>query len=196
MLAGPHLEGARMASPKRIFCIYEYLYQHAEEVRDFQVANGEKVSGTVQLMIKGDRELLLQRWGEEMGEICGVLDGSHDDPYILEATQCFYWASLFAVTGSVSWDDLGFYNLRRDLDKIAIETPAALQEIVDRLVALGAEQVKVEKLYMLWLVADRIYRDVTPQEKQWSIDQIMDADLADMKKRSYLGPVLTAVSED
>ena len=185
-----------MASPKRIFCIYEYLYQHAEEVRDFQVANGEKVSGTVQLMIKGDRELLLQRWGEEMGEICGVLDGSHDDPYILEATQCFYWASLFAVTGAVSWDDLGFYNLRRDLDKIAIETPAALQETVDRLVALGAEQVKVEKLYMLWLVADRIYRDVTPVEKQWSIDQIMDADLADMKKRTYLGPVLTAVSED
>ena len=185
-----------MASPKRIFCIYEYLYQHAEEVREFQVANGEKVSGTVNLLLSGDRDKLLRRWGEEMGEICGVLDGSHDDPYILEATQCYYWASLFAVTGGVSWEDLGFYNLRRDLEKIAIDSPAALQETVDRLVALGADGVKVEKLYMLWLVADRIYREVTPQDKQWSIDQIMDADLGDMKKRTYLLPVLNAVTED
>ncbi len=185
-----------MTSPKRIFCIYEYLCQYAEEVRDFQVAKGEKVSGTVNLMISKDREKLLQRWGEEMDEICGVLDGTHDDPYILEATQCFYWASLFSVTADYSWDDIAFYDLRRDLNKAAIEDPAGLTEAVQRLVALGAEKVKPQKLFMLWLIADRIYRDVTPRDKQWSIDQIMDADLADMKKREYLGPVLKAVPEE
>ena len=184
-----------MASPQRIFCIYEYLHAHAAEVRDFQVANGEKVSGTVNLLLSGDREKLLKRWGEEMDEICGVLDGSHDDPYILEATQCFYWASLYSVTGGFSWDDIAWNDIRIDLNKVAIETPAALNEAVLRIVELGVEKVKPQKLFMLWLIADRIYREITPVDKQWSIDQIMDADLADMKKRSYLGPVLNAVAE-
>ena len=185
-----------MTSPKRIFSIYAYLCEHAEEVRDFQVAKGEKVSGTVNLLIKKDREKLLRRFGEEMDEICGVLDGSHNDPYILEATQCFYWASLFTVTGGGTWDDIDFFNLRRDLNKAAIEDPAALNEAVIRLVALGADAVKPQKLFMLWLIADRLYRDIKPRDEQFSIDQIMGADLADMQKRDYLKPVLAAVPED
>ncbi len=185
-----------MTSPKRIFSIYAYLCEHAEEVRDFQIANGEKVSGTVNLLIEKDREKLLRRFGEEMEEICGVLDGSHNDPYILEATQCYYWASLFTVTGGFGWDDIDFFNLRRDLDKAAIESPAALNETVNRLVALGADAVKPQKLFMLWLIADRLYREIKLRDDQFSIDQIMAADLADMNKRTYLQPVLKAVPED
>jgi hypothetical protein len=188
-----------MTSPRRIFSIYAYLYDHAEEVRDFMIAAGDKVSGTVQMMLAKDRAKLLHRWGEEMDEICGVLDGSHKDPYILEATQCFYWASLFTVTGGYGWDDINLYQLRRDLDKAAIEDPAALNVAVKRLVELGADdpdKVKPQKLFFMWLIADRIYRVITPRDKQWSIDQIMDADLADMKKRPYLIPVLKAVPED
>lgn len=188
-----------MTSPKRIFCIYAYLNKHAEEVRDFQVAAGDQVSGTVQLMLEKDRSKLLQRWGEEMGEICGVLDGSHDDPFILEATQCFYWASLFTVTGGYEWDDVDLYQQRRDLDKAAIEDPAGLHKAVQRLVAFGLEDpdnVPPRKLFFLWLIADRIYREITPPEKRWSIDEIMAADLADMKKKPYLEPVLKAVPED
>ena len=115
-----------MASAERIFGIYEYLYAHAADVRDFQVAAGEKVSGTVNLMLGGNREKMLQRWGEEMGEMCGVIDGSHKDPYMMEATQCFYWGSLFYVMGGIGWADIDFNNIRLQVGQCNIETPAQL----------------------------------------------------------------------
>ena len=136
-----------MASPKRIFNIYQQLKQDAQSIHDFQVAAGEKVSGTVKLMIKGDADWLLQRWGEEMHELCGVLDGTHDDPYIMEATQTYYWASCFAAVRGVSWDDIGFEALRLQAPKISIPDAGQLHVNVDRLVALGGEQAKPEKLF-------------------------------------------------
>ena len=69
-----------MASPRRIFTIYKLLFDNAEEIRDFQVAKGEKVSGTVNMLIKKDREKLLARFGDEMDELCGVLDGTTMTP--------------------------------------------------------------------------------------------------------------------
>ena len=105
------MKGIPMATPRRVFTIYQKLAEDAETVRDFQVAQGEKVSGTVNLLLSGNRDKLLQRWGEEMAELCGVLDGTHDDSYLMECTQCFYWGSLFAVTGGLSFDDLDLVNL-------------------------------------------------------------------------------------
>ncbi|HEX3134011.1 MAG TPA: hypothetical protein VHX44_10575 [Planctomycetota bacterium] len=101
-----------MATPRRIFRIYEKLAQNAKEIREFVAAKGEK-SGTLDLLVSGDRAKLLTRWGEEMEELCGVLDGTHDDSYLMEATQTFYWVSLFAVSGGVTWDGLNFEAVRR-----------------------------------------------------------------------------------
>ena len=179
-----------MASPRRIFTIYKLLHDNAEEIRDFMVAKGEKVSGTVNMLIKKDRSKLLARFGDEMDELCGVLDGSHDDPYILEATQCFYWASLFAVTGGVDWADLNFDDLRITAKKTGIDNVPSLGEAVKRLISLPAEDVKPEKLFMLWMVADYIYRATVPAKDQFEMTTIMQADLADMEKREYLRPLI------
>jgi phosphoribosyl-ATP pyrophosphohydrolase len=182
-----------VATPRRIFRIYHRLGRDAETVREFQVAQGEKVSSTVSALIARDRARLLARWGEEMAELCGVLDGTHDDSYLMEATQCWYWASLYAVAGGADWDSIAFDAGRRLAATCGIETIPELRAATQRLVEVGADKAKPEKLFLLWCVADRLYRAKTDAEDQWSIEQLMEADLQDMKKRAYLAPILREI---
>ena len=97
-----------MASPRRVYTIYQQLAQDAETVKEFQLAQGENVSGTVTLLLSGNREKLLQRWGEEMASTphnsampqrCSNFSRLLDDffspratirVYLMECTQCFY----------------------------------------------------------------------------------------------------------
>ncbi len=183
-----------MATPRRIFRIYEQLAKNAEEIRDFASAKGEK-SGTLDLLVKGDREQLLTRWGEEMAELCGVLDGTHHDSYLMEATQTYYWGCLFAVTGGASWETIAFDAGRRQAATCKIDTVPEVRASVARLVSLGVAAVKPEKLFLVWNAADWIYRRQLPAEKQWTLEQMMEADLHDMQKRSYLAPILAQIAD-
>jgi len=185
-----------MASPRRIYHIYQQLAADAETIYEFQVARGERVSGTVKLLRSGDRDKLLARWGEEMQEIGGVLQGTHHDPYILEATQCFYWASLSAVTAGVSWEELGFEGLfAQAAASPALGDVGLVLEQAAKLVALGADHVKPQKLFLLWCAMDNHYRHSPLFPKKWSLEEIMETDLQEMKTRSYLKPILDAVSD-
>ncbi len=179
-----------MATPRRIYGIYLGLAQAADALSDFLSAKGEQPSSTVSLLVKRDRDLLLARWGEEMGELCGVLDGSHDDPYLMEATQCYYWASLYAASAGTSWAALDFEGQRRNAVTSGITSVPELSAASQRLVALGSAQAKPEKLFLLWLVADRLYRMQTKPDQQWSLEQLMEADLQEMLKRPYLRPFI------
>jgi|GEM_PF-3051105 len=181
-----------MASPRRIYSIYRALAQDAATVRDFQQAQGEKVSGTVHMLCAGDKHKPLTRWGEEMHELCGVLAGTHDDSYLMEATQTFYWASVYAGMTGTTWDALRFVEGSRAAATCGITSPGELQTAVDRLVSQG-EQARPDKLFLLWNVADHLYRAHTPSEDQWSLEQLMEADLQDMKKRTYLAPILARI---
>src|SRR3954463_2026208 len=132
----------RMTSPRRIFRIYAQAAQDAEIIREFQQAQGEKVSGTVNLLCTRDAPKLLRKWGEEMLELCGVLDGSHDDPYIMESTQTFYWGSLFGAVRGARWDDLRFDETRRLAAVCGISTVEELRAASKRLAGLPPEQAK------------------------------------------------------
>lgn len=184
-----------MATPRRIFRIYHALGESAALVRDFQLARGEKVSGTVNLLIARDAGKLLAKWGEEMAELCGVLDGSHDDPYIMESTQTYYWASLYAVVQGVDWDVLGFDERRREAAACGITTVDELRAAVVRLVAAGPELAKPGKLFLLWNVADGIYRAQTAADERWSLEQLMEYDMQEMLKRPYLQPIIERVRD-
>jgi hypothetical protein len=186
-----------MASPRRIFRIYQRLAQNAETIRDFQIAKGEQVSGTVNLLLSGNRGKLLERWGDEMQEIGGVLQGTHKDPYILEATQCFYWASLYAVTGGLAWEDLDFADLpRQAAASAALGEVGLVLDLAAKLVGLGPEQAKPQKLFLLWWAMDHHYRHSPRFPQKWSLEQIMETDLQEMKTRGYLAPILAEVGED
>jgi len=182
-----------MATPRRIYSIYLRLAENAELVRDFAQAKGDKVSGTVTLLLSGDRAKPLARWAEEMAELCGVLDGSHDDSYLMESTQTFYWASLYAAMARTPWENLRFDEQRRAAATAGFSTVSELRAAVTRLAGLGPEQAKPEKLFLLWNVADHLYRTHKPSDEQWSLEQLMEADLQDMKKRAYLAPILNEV---
>ncbi len=182
-----------MASPRRIYRIYHCLAKSAGQVAAVVAAKGEKPSGTVTELIAKDRERLLTRWGEEMAELCGVLDGTHNDSYLMESTQTFYWGSLFAVTGGLDWDQLRFDVVRRQASTCGIDTIPELRTSVARLVAMGTARAKPEKCFLLWNVADWIYRDKTKPESQWSLEQLMEAELQEMKKRAYLEPILREI---
>ena len=184
-----------MATPRRIYSIYLRLAESAELVRDFAQAKGDKVSGTVTLLLSGDRAKPLARWAEEMAELCGVLDGSHDDSYLMESTQTFYWASLYAAMARTTWDQLRFDEQRRVAATAGISTVPELRTAVTRLAGLGPDQAKPEKLFLLWNVADHLYRTHKPSDEQWSLEQLMEADLQDMKKRAYLEPILLEIGE-
>ncbi len=186
-----------MASPRRIFRIYHQLGQDAELLRDFLQAKGDKVPGTVNLLCQKDAGKLLAKWGVEMDELCGVLDGSHDDPFTMEANQTYYWASLYAVVQGLGWDELGWDALRAGCSANAtgVGTIADLRTQVTRLVEAGPEAAKPPKLFLLWLAAYRLYCGQTPAEQQISLEQLMEVDLHEMRSRVYLEPILRQITE-
>ena len=183
-----------MASPRRIVRLYSALNAQAADINASLVASGTP-SKTVSLLLERDAVKLLKRWGEEMVEMCGVLDGSHNDSFLMEATQTFYWASLYATVRGASWEDLQFDSVRRLAATCGVGTVPELRTAIARLVALG-EVAKPTKLFLLWNVADRMYRVMTPPDKQWSLEQLMEADLQDMKKQTYFAPLLDAIGEE
>lgn len=182
-----------MVAPGDVYEIYRRLAAEAATVRDFQVAAGQPVSGTVQLLLAGDRDKLLARWGEEIDELCGVLDGTHADPYIVEATQCFYWASLYGVTGGATRADIGFEDLPRRALDARLDDTRAIRSQAERLVALGPERVPPAKPFLLWAAADLVYRARTPRDRQRSVEDLMRYDLHDMRRRDYLRPIIREV---
>ncbi len=182
-----------MASPRRIFRIYAQAATDAEVIRDFQQAMGKEVSGTVTLLCKRDPAKLLARWHEEMLELCGVLDGSHDDSFLMEATQTFYWASLYSAVSGATWEDLRFAEVRQQAAACGISSVPELRGALERLIA--APDIKPEKLFLLWNVADHLYRQKTPATDQWSLETLMEADLQEMKKREWMAPLLGMIAE-
>jgi phosphoribosyl-ATP pyrophosphohydrolase len=183
-----------MTTPRRIYRIYHALGRDCEMIRDFLHATGKR-SGTLDLLCSKDAGKLLRKWGEEMAELCGVLDGSHDDPYIMEATQTYYWGSLYAVVQGLAWEDLDFDGQRRDAPATGITSVAELRPAVERLVGLGPEAAKPGKLFLLWNVADLIYRRQTPPDDQRSINELMAYDLHEMYSREYLKPIIDQVRD-
>src|ERR1043165_7040575 len=154
-----------MATPRRIYRIYEKLAANAGEIREFVAAKGEK-SGTLDLLVKGDRAKLLKRWGGEM-----------------------------AVGGGGPGEALRFAGVRRQSATAKMDDVPAVRAVLERILAMAPEAVKPEKLFLVWNAADWIYRRQTPEDKQWSLEQLMEADLQDMKKRWYLGPIITGVTD-
>ncbi len=185
---------ATMATPRRIVRIYAALAAHSSEVAGFLAASGGS-SATVKLLEARDAATLLRRWGEEMQELCGVLDGTHHDSYLMEATQTFYWASCFAAVRQVAWEDLAFDDLARQAVNSGIGSAIELRANCARLASLAPDVAKPSKLFLLWRVAERLYRSMTKPENQWSLEQMLEADLQEMKKRPYLAPILSMVPE-
>jgi hypothetical protein len=101
-----------------------------------------------------------------------VLDGSHDDSYLMESTQTFYWGSLYCAVRGANWETLGFEAARSQAPVCGISSVPELRAAVERLMA--TPDAKPEKVFLLWNVADCLYRQQTPAADQWSLEQLME----------------------
>lgn len=168
----------------RVYRIYRELARRAPAIRAASEGAGEPVSGTIRLLTSGDRNKPLARWVEEMAELEGVLDGSHDDPFSLEATQCFYWASLYAAMAGADWGELDPF-ARQPVPGSALSQSAR---------SLAATAATPAKLFGLWLAAYRRYQAEPRFAPHLTVDAIMAEDLAEMATRPYLVPILAEVA--
>jgi len=181
-----------MSVAAKLYAVYQTIARDAQAIRESQLTAGEEVSGTVQRFIDGDAEFILHRWGEEMGELCGVIAGTHKDPYILEATQVFYWSCCYGVVRGATWEEIDFDRQYLEAPRLGIDIVDRLIDVVERLVAMGAD-AKPSKLFLLFSVADTLYRQKTPAANQRTLAEILEVDLQEMRKRPYLASILEEV---
>ena len=161
-----------MASPRQVFHRYAQLGAEAESIRDMLATKGDKIPGTIGRLLARDAGILLREWGDEMYELAGVLDGRRQDAYAMESTQTFYLASLYAVVLGQTWEDLQFDQGRETVPATGITTAKDLRIAIDRMIAAGPEVTRPAELFLLWHVADAIYRRQTPADQQWSIQDL------------------------
>ncbi len=178
-----------MADAETLYEVCRELGRQAATIRDVEVAAGRPPSTTIEHLVAGDPAAALIRWGEEMYELTGVLNGTHDHPYIMEAAQVWHWACLHAVLHGAAWSELDVTACLLRAPTLRLDDTNRLLDVVDRLVALGAEAPPA-KPFLLWFVAGYLYRQQTPHDRQWSQEQILEVDRQEMIKQAYMRPIL------
>ncbi|MGH2535192.1 MAG: phosphoribosyl-AMP cyclohydrolase [Thermomicrobiales bacterium] len=161
---------------RRWYGAYEYL-------RDNDLAT---TSNTSKLLRSGSSTL--ERIGDELAELAGVLDGSHthddrDADVVLEGSQLLYWIAVGAVARGFTWDDLRLDRaLATGADNVTAASCARL--LLAEAKRWRADQTTTpEELHAVTALVAQASRsaDVSPQ-------RLIEADLADLRGRPYLSP--------
>ena len=160
---------------QRIYRAYEYLRDH----------NLEEVSGTSRRLRHPDHPWLRQRAAQELGELAGVLEGTHvhTDPAadtILEGRQVCYWLLTQAVAQHLTFEQvmphehlLAGFQSEKQLDSAAIEGFIHLSSESKR-PSIAAVQ------HGLYLVGSACHQQGV------SLIELAQAELADLRQKSYL----------
>lgn len=97
---------------RAVYGAYEYLREH----------DLAPVSTTSKLLRTGDLAALARRVGDEIGELRGVVAGTHGhgggrDDIVLEAYQTLYWLTVLSVAAGERYDEI------RPHEILELETP-------------------------------------------------------------------------
>ncbi|HEU5200189.1 MAG TPA: hypothetical protein VFU32_11160, partial [Ktedonobacterales bacterium] len=158
---------------RRVYCAYEYLRDH----------DLEKVSGTSRRLRHPDHPWLRQRAAQELGELAGVLAGTHAhtspaDDTILEGRQVCYWLLTQAVAEHLTFEQvMPHIHLRA-----GFEAGKAVTEAAAELFALEKRALLDDLSAGLYLVGDAC------QQQGVSLLALAEAELADLHQKSYLPP--------
>jgi phosphoribosyl-AMP cyclohydrolase len=163
---------------RRIYRAYEYLRDH----------DLEAVSGTSRRLRHPDQPWLRQRAAQELGELAGVLAGTHahtspTDDTMLEGRQVCYWLLTRAVAEYLAFEEAAPHiHLRAGFDA------------GEALTADAAEQFALEERPLLDDLRAGLYLVGGACAKQGvSLLALAEAELADLARKSYLAPVLAAL---
>jgi phosphoribosyl-AMP cyclohydrolase len=160
---------------RRIYRAYEYLRDH----------DLEEVSGTSRRLRHPDQPWLRQRVAQELGELAGVLAGTHAhispaDDTILEGRQVCYWLLARAVAEHLTFEEAAPHVLLRAGFEAGEAVTAAAAELFAR-----AERSLLDDLRAgLRLVGGACARQGV------SLLALAEAELADLAQKSYLAAVL------
>lgn len=156
---------------RRIYSAYEYLRDH----------DLEEVSGTSRRLHHPDLAWLRQRAAQELGELAGVLAGTHvhtnpTDDTILEGRQVCYWLLMQAVAEHLTFEQvLPHIHLRA-----GFEAGKAVTEAAAELFALEERALLDDLSAGLYLVGGAC------QQQGVSLLALTEAELADLQQKSYL----------
>lgn len=158
---------------RRIYRAYEYLRDH----------DLEKISGTSRRLRRPDHPWLRQRAAQELGELAGVLDGTHAhtspaDDTILEGRQVCYWLLMQAAAEHLTFEQImPHIHLRA-----GFEAGKAVTEAAAELFALEERALLDDLSAGMYLVGGAC------QQQGVSLLALAEAELADLRQKSYLPP--------
>ena len=160
---------------RRIYRAYEYLRDH----------DLEEISGTSRRLRHPDLAWLHQRVAQELGELAGVLDGTHvhtnpTDDTILEGRQVCYWLLTQAVVERLTFEQvMPHIHLRA-----GFEAGKAVTEAAAELFALEKRALLDNLSAGLYLVGGAC------QQQGVSLLALAEAELDDLHQKSYLPPAV------
>lgn len=151
---------------------YEWLRDH-----DLSLKSGTSA------VLRDSRASSLTRIQDELGELAGVLDGSHVhnnpvDDAVLEASQCCYWIAVEAIRAGVTWDDA-----RPDR---AFDVPTASIDSEIASAMLRAEATVLTSVSPG--VVSHLFQVIAESVRALELDprSIIEHDLAELRTRAYL----------
>lgn len=156
---------------RRIYRAYEYLRDH----------DLEEVSGTSRRLRHPDQPWLRQRAAQELGELAGVLAGTHAhanpvDDTILEGRQVCYWLLTRAVAEHLPFEEVMPHVLLRAGE----EAGEAVTEAEAELFAREERPLLDDLRAGLYLVGGACAKQGVP------LLALAEAELADLAQKSYL----------
>ncbi len=156
---------------RRIYRAYEYLRDH----------DLEEVSGTSRRLRHPNQPWLRQRVAQELGELAGVLAGSHThtnpaEDVILEGRQVCYWLLARAVAEHLTFEEAAPHIYLR----AGFETGEAVTAAAAELFALEGRALLDDLHAGLYLVGGAC------RQQGVSLLALAEAELNDLSQKSYL----------
>lgn len=164
---------------------------------EFLRVNNLEVVSTTSRLLRRDDDRVSARVGDELRELAGVLDGTHQHQgrgadVALEAGQILYWLTLSAVRASCQWDDV-----RPDRALITAE-PGFDAGVLARMLRAEADRwIPGTTSPMNWAARCHAALALVGQACQTagvSATEVVVADLAAMREKPYLTSYFAPVS--
>ena len=152
------------------------------------------VSGTSKLLHSSSVSYFASRVADELGEVRGVLDGSHvhDGPsedIVLEGSQVLYWMALAAIRAGVDATEIA-----ADVNRgSGVSGQSTLAELADHIETVRKQWAALETESIAHLVSETVpLLAESAAQLESNLLDMLTTDLADLESKSYLAPYFSA----
>jgi phosphoribosyl-AMP cyclohydrolase len=152
------------------------------------------VSGTSKLLHTGTVSYLASRVADELGEVRGVLDGSHshagpNEDIVLEGSQALYWIALTAIRAGADPSEIA-----ADINHGSVVTGnATLSELAAQFEVVRRRWADLDADSIAQLISETVpLLAESAAQLDSNLHEMLAHDLADLEGKSYLAPYFPA----